>query len=85
MTIEQLSYDIYYKMEDYHQITIDIIQEAEDILEEDSVEALEKLGALSYRISVLLGVFNPEYKVEIESLGYLEKIIDDKIKEIERI
>lgn len=82
MTIEQLSYDSYYKMEDYHQITIDIIQEAEDILEEDSVSAHVKLCAISYRISVLLEVFNPEYQVEIESLGYLEKIIDGRIKEI---
>jgi len=79
MTIEQLTHDSYYSMEDYHQITIDLIQETNGQLQKDSIISTERLATLWYEIDCLLEVFNPKYKLEIETLKQLIGIIDKEL------
>ena len=88
-TLEQISNDSYYKMEDYHQISIDLIQDVEDLFNNQDQEILsevyiliELLGAKSYDIGVVLDVFNPEFQHEISDLVDLRNHIDNKIVEL---
>lgn len=75
-TLEELSHDSFYNMDKYSQITIDFIQDLEDILQEDNKE---ELGALSYTISTVLDVLNPELKTDKEALLNLIEIIETSI------
>lgn len=79
--LEQLSHDSFYNMQDYNQITIDLIDEIEDILSEQEAgqNVKEDLGALSYRISTVLDVVNPALKTDKEALLKLIEIIEDEI------
>ena len=91
-TIEELSYDTFYKMENYHQITIDCVSEAEDLFnvdtpenKEEQRELLTSLGVLSYDISICLEVFNPEFKIEITDLTDLISLIEIRISYVESL
>lgn len=88
-TINEISADAFYKMEVYHQISIDFIQEAEDLLErkpnddEEKNEILSELGALSYQISNALEVFNEDFEVEISDLTDILSLIEIRTGYIE--
>ena len=51
----QISSDSFYKMENYHQISIDLIEEAEQLFnsEDEKTKQIELLGALSYNIDII--------------------------------
>lgn len=79
-TLEELSHDSFYNMQNYSQITIDFIQELEDTLSAEYYGEREKedvLGALSYTISTVLDVINPELKTDKEALLNLIEIIEN--------
>jgi len=92
-TLKQISNDCYYKMENYHQITIDFIDDADDIFnnytppegKNEKNEILCKLGNLYYEIDVTLEIFNPILIIEIEDLETIKKIIQEKEKEIKNL
>ena len=75
MDIKELGSLVFYKMENYHQITIDLVDDAESILTEDDL-SLERVGALSYVVSILLEVFNPEFKDDIDIINKLKIELD---------
>lgn len=74
-SISKLSDLVFYKMEDYNQITIDLVQEAEDMLVADSVSE-EKVGALQYTISTVLDVINPVLTHDIKALTELHESLN---------
>lgn len=76
--LEQLSHDSFYNMQDYSQITIDLIDELEDVLQEQDISL--SLGALSYKIATVLDVLNPVLKTDKEALLKLIEIIEEQIK-----
>lgn len=80
-TLEELSHDSFYNMQNYSQITIDFIDELEDLMSNelytDSFVFETELGALSYRISTVLDVINPEFKTDKETLLNLIDIIEN--------
>jgi hypothetical protein len=89
--LKQISNDSFYKMEDYHQITIDLIQDTEDLFMyadedinniTDRNQIIESLGALCYDIMIILEVFNPNFENEISDLKDLEIHINNKIEEL---
>lgn len=84
---KQISNDLYYNMENYHQITIDLIEEAEDLFnsEEDIKVLIEELGALSYDIDITLEIFNPIYEIEISDLKDTLQYINNKITELKSL
>lgn len=77
---KQITSDVYYKMENYHQISIDIIEQVEDIFNElfdilnkvgnqkELNGKIEELGSLCYSINKVLEVFNPIFETEISDL-----------------
>lgn len=80
--LEQLSHDSFYNMQNYSQITIDFIQEAEDIIEiewDNEEDKGRELGGLSYKISTVFEVLNPALKTDKEALLKLIEIIEDEI------
>ncbi len=82
---KQITHDSYYKMENYHQISIDLIEEAENLfnsLDEEDRYVIEQLRALSYDIGIVLEVFNPIFEIEISDLKDLDVHIDNKINEL---
>jgi DNA-binding SARP family transcriptional activator len=90
MSAKQISHDSYYKMEDYHQISIDLIEETEVLFNEEPYnesetrELIERLGAKNYDIGNVLEVFNPDFKMEISDLKDLSFHIDTKIVELKK-
>lgn len=73
---------MFYRMQDYHQISIDLLQETEELFDEspdnenERRELLDSLGSLSYNISIILEVFNPDFDTEISDLRHLESLIE---------
>ena len=70
MDINELSNLVFYKMENYSQITMDLVSDVEDLLLEEDISS-DKIGALIYEISILLEVINPSLKDDIDVLTNL--------------
>lgn len=90
--IDELSGIAFYEMGSIHQITIDYVQEVEELLinglpesESEKSEQLIYLGAASYNISISLEVFNPELKKEIDILKGLLTLIEIRMGKLEAI
>jgi len=72
--IKRISEQAYRKFPE--QITIDLIQEAEQLLLEEVDKKLpEKIGAHLYNIGIVLEVMNPELTYDIELLESLDKVL----------
>lgn len=81
-TLEELSHDSFYNMQNYSQITIDFIQELEDLVNpdnygKDNKVRTSRLESISYKISTVLDVLNPELKTDKEALLNLIEIIEN--------
>lgn len=72
-TLEELSHDSFYNMQNYSQITIDFIEETEDTISSNR----DMLGGLSYKISTVLDIVNPALKTDKEALLNLIEIIEN--------
>jgi len=81
MTINELSSLVFYKMENYHQITIDLVSEAEHLLMKEDLSS-DDVGSLSYNISTLLEVINPTLIDDIECLNNLNNELESIEKQI---
>jgi hypothetical protein len=81
MTINELSNLVFYKMENYHQITIDLVSEAEHLLIKEDLSS-DDVGSLSYNISTLLEVINPTLIDDIECLNNLNNELESIEKQI---
>lgn len=91
-SIAELSNIAFYEMGSIHQITIDFVQDVEELLMEDSPdkesekrEQLTSLGAMSYSIDISLEVFNPELQKEIDILKDLLTLIEIRRGKLEAI
>ena len=88
-TLKEISHDTFYKMEHYHQITIDFVEDTEELFDEkpenneDKVHLISMLNCLSYNIDNTLEVFNPEFTIEISDLKHLLSLIEIRIGYIE--
>ena len=86
-TLEEISHDAFYKMQDYHQLTIDLIEETEylfnDIYDlEDKAIIQSRLSALSYEIDITIEIFNPIFEIELDDLKCLYILVNEKINEL---
>jgi predicted peptidase len=82
-TFEEIINDVEDNTDNYHQITIDIVDDTEDwfealhpLNEDHKNDLVSSLSALSYDISVLLEIFNPEFTIEIATLTDLKSHIE---------
>ena len=79
-TLEQLSHDSFYDMHNYSQLTIDLIQEAEDLyLYEYEVESVE-FGALAYKIDTILEVIDKSLEHDVKALETLYFILSNEVE-----
>jgi len=84
-SLKEISHDAFYKMENYHQITIDFIQETEQLFnevpesEDEKTELITNLNCLSYDIGIALEIFNPEFHIEISDLKDILSLIEIRI------
>lgn len=86
---KQITNDIFYNIGNYHQLTIDLIEECDnlfnsnqDLLDSDRIQLIDQLGSLSYQIEIALEIFNPKFDIEISDLKDILKHIDIKISEL---
>lgn len=87
ITLEKIVDKTFYEMEKYHQITIDYVEKVEilfsEIDESDDEKSMEEnLLALSYQISCILEIFNPQHIMDIEVFNNLLVLILRKITEL---
>lgn len=71
-TIKELSSKTFYKMENYSQLVIDLVETIEDSDLEDS----EVKGSISYEIENILEIINPSRVDDIKMLSDLKKILE---------
>lgn len=90
-SLKEISHDTFYKMENYHQITIDFVQETEELFdetpenEEEKTQLITNLNCMSYDIGVALEVFNPEFEIEISDLKQILSLIEIRIGYVESL
>lgn len=77
MTLDQLSHNTFYKMENYSQLIIDLVEETEDLITYD--DKAEDFGALKYNVENVLQVIDKERKHDVEALEALLKILEEEI------
>lgn len=93
-TLKELSGLIYYKMENYNQITIDLVEDVESIFNDIETDIntcdlnqlftiKNNLGSISYDAENILQIINPELKHDVEALSLLKNIIAEKIAIVE--
>lgn len=91
-TLEELSHDTFYKMEEYHQISIDFVQDVEQLFDTEKPETLKEqkellteFGSLSYDLSLAIEVFNPEFSQELADLRDLESLVSIRESYVESL
>jgi hypothetical protein len=74
--IEEISHDVFYGMEKYSQITIDYVEEAEEIINSEN----DYKGTLLYDLGLLLEVINPALEGDIRVLKEVQKILSNELE-----
>ena len=77
-TLKQLSHDSFYNMQNYSQLTIDLIQEVEDLYASDYEVTPEEFGALAYRIDTILEVVDKTLEHDVKALEMLYFILNNE-------
>ena len=90
-SLKEISNDTFYKMENYHQITIDFVQETEQLFdenpesEEEKTQLITNLNCMFYNIDSALEVFNPEFEIEISDLKQILSLIEIRLGYVESL
>ena len=77
-TLVSLSNNIFYKMGNYSQLVIDLVEEVEEA--ETYKEALDTLNSINYRVGNVLEVIDKNRIADIEALELLSKIINKMVE-----
>jgi len=78
--LQQLSHDSFYNMQNYSQITIDYIEETEELINENREHREDQkvnLEALSYRVSTIIEIISPALETDVNAFFKLDKIINE--------
>lgn len=78
-TLEQLSHDTFYKMQNYSQLTIDLVEKVEELYSSEFEVRPEEFGALAYEIDTILEVIDRERYDDIEALEILSNTLKSEI------
>jgi len=76
--LEELSHNIFYKMGDYSQLVIDLVEEVEDAITYD--EGIDTLKSINYNIINVLEVININRIADIKALELLSKFINEMVE-----
>jgi hypothetical protein len=77
-TLEELSHDTFYKMQNYSQLVIDLVQETEDLYTYESDD--DSFGALHYEVDSILEIIDKSRVYDVEALLSLSKILGQEIE-----
>jgi hypothetical protein len=61
---------------DMHQVTIDLIQDAQEVIDEP--RSPEHIGAFAYKISTFLEVLNPVFVHDIKAMDLLFNVLNEE-------
>lgn len=78
--LKQLSEDVAYNMQNYSQLTIDLIQEAEDLYLYEYEVNFNDFGALAYKIYNVLEIIDKNRKSDIKALEMLYFILSNEVE-----
>ena len=78
-TLEQLSHDSFYNMHNYSQLTIDLIDQVEDLFAADFEVSPEEYGAMAYKIDTILEVIDESLEHDVKALETLYFILTNEI------
>lgn len=76
--LEELSHNIFYKMGNYSQLVIDLVEEVEEAETYD--EGAGTLNSINYRVGNVLEVIDKNRIADIEALELLSKIINQMVE-----
>ena len=77
-TLVSLSNNIFYKMANYSQLVIDLVEEVEEA--ETYNEALDTLNSINYRVGNVLEVIDKNRIADVEALQLLSEIINQMVE-----
>ena len=77
-TLEELSHDTFYKMQNYSQLVIDLVQETEDLYAYESDDT--SFGAMRYEVDNILEIIDKSRVYDVEALLSLSKILGQEIE-----
>jgi hypothetical protein len=78
-TLEELSHNTFYKMENYSQLVIDLVQETEDLYTYESDDT--SFEAMSYNVYNILEIIDKSRVYDVEALQSLSKILEQETLE----
>lgn len=77
-TLEELSHDTFYKMQNYSQLVIDLVQETEDLYTYESDDT--SFGAMRYEVDNILEIIDKSRVYDVEALQSISKILGQEIE-----
>jgi len=78
-TLEELSQDTYYNMHNYNQLTIDLVEKAEELYSSEFEVRPEEFGALAYEIDTILEVIDKSLEHDVKALETLYFILSNEV------
>ena len=79
-TLEELSHDTFYKMQNYNQVTIDLVEKAEELYSSEFEVIPEEFGALAYEIDTILEVIDKSLEHDVKALETLNFILSNEME-----
>ena len=79
-TLEELSHDTFYKMQNYNQVTIDLVEKAEELYSSEFEVIPEEFGALAYEIDTILEVIDKSLEHDVKALETLYFILSNEME-----
>lgn len=80
--IREISTETFYHMEKYSQLIIDLVEEVEDLLNEETFTR-DDIGSLQYRIENVNQIINPNLEDDIEIIQGLLVVLATEYKKFE--
>lgn len=79
-TLKELSHDTFYSMQNYSQLTIDLVEKTEYLYASDFEVTPEEFGALAYKIDTVLEVIDKSLEHDVKALETLYFILSNEIE-----
>ena len=79
-TLEQLSHDTFYNMQNYSQLTIDLVEKAEELYSSEFEVTPEEFGALAYKIDTVLEIIDKSLEHDVKALEALYFILSNEVE-----
>ena len=79
-TLKELSHDTFYSMQNYSQLTIDLVEKTEYLYASDFEVTPEEFGALAYKIDTVLEVIDKSLEHDVRALETLYFILSNEVE-----